>query len=101
MELQSAEYVTKIDDPILVLIGKKDIQIDWKADGGALEQVTANKTDVSFAYPENANHVLKHEGLPLEKLDPQHVQMSYNAPDAELDKETVDIILHWLDDRGA
>ena len=42
---------------MLVVIGKKDLQIDWKVDGTALENATAHKTAVSFSYPKNANHV--------------------------------------------
>ena len=58
---------------MLVVIGKKDIQINWKVDGKALEDATAEKADVSFVYPENANHVLKHEELPIEELSAQYV----------------------------
>src|SRR5579863_7083909 len=37
------EHVAGIDDPMLVVIGKKDIQINWKVDGKALEDATAGK----------------------------------------------------------
>jgi len=40
---------------MLILIGIKDIQIDWRIDGKALEDATMHKRDVSFSYPENAN----------------------------------------------
>ena len=90
------DYIAKVDEPMLVLIGKKDIQIDWKIDGGALERATAQKTRVSFAYPENANHVLKHEETPKDKLTAQDVGLHYNAPDAELDQESADAIYAWL-----
>jgi pimeloyl-ACP methyl ester carboxylesterase len=90
------EYIAKILEPLLVVIGKKDIQIDWKVDGGPLERATAQNTAASFTYPENANHVLKHEDLPREKLTAEYVGAHYNAPDAVLDKEAVDRILNWL-----
>ena len=90
------EYIAKVNEPILVVIGKKDIQVDWKIDGRALENATAKKTAVSFVYPENANHVLKHEEMPLEKLTAQYVGLHYNAPDAELDKEAANAIFNWL-----
>lgn len=91
------DHILKIEEPMLVLIGKKDIQIDWKIDGGALEKATAQKqTSLSFAYPENANHVLKHEETPKEKLIAQYVGLRYNAPDVELDKEAADAIYNWL-----
>jgi pimeloyl-ACP methyl ester carboxylesterase len=91
------EYIARVDDPMMIVIGKKDIQIDWKTDGVALEAATANKAAVSHAYPENANHVLKHEEMPLEKLTPEYVASHYNAPGSELDGEAADAIFSWLD----
>jgi hypothetical protein len=90
------EHIVKMDDPGLVVIGKKDVQTSWKVDGKSLEDATAGKTDVSFAYPENANHVLKYEALPLEELTPQYIGEHYNAPDAKLDEEAADSIFSWL-----
>jgi pimeloyl-ACP methyl ester carboxylesterase len=94
------EHIVKIDDPVLVVIGKKDIQINWKVDGKALEDAMAGKTAVSFAYPENANHVLKHEALPIEELTAQYVGAHYNAPDAKLDQEAANSIFGWLGRQG-
>ncbi len=91
-----SEFIAKIDDPTLMVIGKKDIQVDWKIDGKILENATAKKTSSSFAYPENANHVLKHEEKPREELNAQNVSLNYNAPDAELDSEASNAILDWL-----
>jgi pimeloyl-ACP methyl ester carboxylesterase len=91
-----AEHITKIDTPILVVIGKKDIQVNWQTDGQELEKATANKTNATFAYPENANHVLKHETKPLEEITAQYATLSYNAPDAKLDQEAADAISNWL-----
>ena len=90
------EYIDKVNEPTLVMIGKKDIQVDWKTDGNILEKATAQKTDVSFVYPENANHVLKHEEKPLESLSAHYVSSHYNAADAELDKEAENVIISWL-----
>jgi uncharacterized protein len=36
-----AQFIAQVDEPILVLIGKKDIQVDWQTDGKALEEATA------------------------------------------------------------
>lgn len=90
------EHIAKINAPILVVIGKKDIQVDWKIDGGILEEATANKNAVSFVYPENANHILKHEEVPREELTAQYVSLHYNAPDRELDREAEEAIFGWL-----
>lgn len=90
------EFIAKVDEPMLVEIGKKDIQVDWKIDGALLEKATAQKPAVSFVYPENANHVLKHEEMPLEKITAQYVTLHYNAPDARLDTEAAEVIFSWL-----
>lgn len=93
------QHVAGLGEPILVLIGKKDIQVDWRVDGRALEEATARNGDASFVYPENANHVLKHEGLPVERLSAEYVSSRYNAADASLDEEAASAILGWLDRR--
>jgi hypothetical protein len=79
-----------------VIIGKKDIQVDWKVDGRELEKATAKKADASFVYLENANHVLKHEVKPPKEITAQYAALSYNAPDAELDREAAKAIFSWL-----
>jgi hypothetical protein len=93
------EPLAKVQEPFIVLIGKKDIQIDWKIDGGSLESATKQNPHAYFAYPENANHVLKHEELPREKLTPEHVGTHYNASDAVLDREAADRIVKWLNEQ--
>jgi len=92
-----SEYIKMIKEPLMVLIGKKDIQVSWQTDGKILEEVLSKQRDASFNYPDNANHVLKHEGLPLEKLTSEYVSKRYNADDAFLDPEAVSCILGWLD----
>lgn len=91
-----SEYIAKINEPILIVIGKKDIQVDWKIDGGILANAMAHKNAVSFVYPENANHILKHEEASREALTAQYASLHYNAPDAELDKEAENAIFIWL-----
>lgn len=89
------EQLAKVDVPVLVVIGKKDFQIDWKADGHELEKATAQKAAVSFIYPENANHVLKHETKPREELNAQTTQR-YNEPGIEIDEEATNTSYKWL-----
>ncbi len=91
------EHVGVIKEPVLVVIGKKDIQVNWKKDGEALELALSENGDAEFAYPENANHVLKFEGLPLEKLTAEHAATSYNSSDANLDRDSADLIFSWLE----
>lgn len=89
-------HVSRIADPILVVIGKKDIQVDWELDGKPLESVLTQNKQASFSYPENANHILKHEELPKEKLTPEHVGAHYNAEGVQLDGEATKAIFSWL-----
>jgi pimeloyl-ACP methyl ester carboxylesterase len=88
------EYISKIQAPILVVIGKKDIQANWQADGKALEQAKKGG-EVSFVYPENADHVLKFEDTPKEKLT-ANLALNYNIDGRKLDPEVVKAILNWL-----
>jgi uncharacterized protein len=90
-----SEVMAKVNEPILVVIGKKDIQIDWQVDGKALEKATAQKNNITFVYPENANHVLKHEEKPREQLTAQ-TSLNYNSPDTKLDQETAEMIINWF-----
>ncbi len=92
-----ADYLRQTTVPVLVVIGKKDIQTDWKRDGEALEEAARGKNNVSFYYPENANHVLKHETRPRETLTPDVAMPNYNSPDAVLDPETLNTVLDWLE----
>ncbi len=90
------EQLPKVHEPVLVVIGKKDIQVDWKIDGAALEAATAGMPEVSFAYPENANHLLKREVEPKERLNARSVTKRYNSAAAKLDEEVEGLIIDWL-----
>jgi hypothetical protein len=92
----AAEMLRQVNVPVLVIIGKKDIQINWQADGEPLQRVAAGHKDVTFLIPENANHVLKHEPRPRSELVPAEVAASYNSPDTQLDPEVQASILEWL-----
>ncbi len=92
-------HLSGLTEPLLVLIGKKDIQIDWNIDGKALEAAMSGSGNASFAYPDNANHVLKHEPLPLEELNALYVSEHYNADDSKLDEGALNSITGWIDSR--
>lgn len=81
--------------PVLVVIGKKDIQVNWEFDGGKLKMAAEGMDNVSFSFPENANHVLKYEALSREEVN--LTNPNYNGVDTVLDTETLDIIIKWLD----
>ncbi len=86
----------QVNVPVLVIIGKKDLQVDWQADGEPLQRAAAGHENVTFLFPENANHVLKQELRPRSELAQAEVIASYNGPDARLDPQTLTAILDWL-----
>ena len=92
----AAPLLGQVDTPALVIIGKKDIQIDWQADGEPLKLAAAGHENITFLFPENANHVLKEELRPRSELVPAEITESYNGPDTHLDQETLTHILEWL-----
>jgi pimeloyl-ACP methyl ester carboxylesterase len=92
----AAPLLKQVDVPVLVIIGKKDLQVDWQVDGELLQQAAAGHEEVSFFFPENANHVLKQELRPRSELVPAEVAPSYNGPDTRLDPQVLASILEWL-----
>lgn len=92
----AADLLGQVDVPVLVVIGKRDIQVDWQADVGPLQRAAAGRPDARFLFPENANHVLKHEPRPRSALVPAEVASGYNGPDTRLDPEAEAGILEWL-----
>jgi len=92
----AAAMLAKVGVPTLVIIGKKDIQVDWQADGSLLQQASVGRGNVTFIFPENANHVLKHEPKPRSELQPSEAVLGYNAPEACLDSEALAGIVDWL-----
>ena len=98
-ELWTAEadsLLARVDVPVLVVIGKKDVQVDWQADGEPLRRAAAGRTNVTFLFPENANHVLKQELRPRSELVPAQAEIGYNEPGTRLDPEALASILAWL-----
>jgi uncharacterized protein len=92
----AAPLLRQVVVPVLVIIGKKDLQVDWQADGEPLKQAAAGHEEVTFLFPENANHVLKEELRPRSELVPAEITESYNGPDTRLDPEALASILEWL-----
>jgi pimeloyl-ACP methyl ester carboxylesterase len=92
----AAAPLSEVRVPVLIIIGKKDLQVDWQADAEPLQRAAARRTDVIFLFPEEANHVLKHEPRPREELAQSEAMQRYNADDASLDAETVAAIVAWL-----
>ncbi len=91
-----SENLKKITEPVLIVIGKKDIQVNWKDDGILLESALAGKEAADFAYPDNADHVLKYVDLPMESISAEFATSHYNSDGSHLDTEAVKIIKEWL-----
>ncbi len=73
------------------------MQTDWDIDGKVLEIASAMNGNVTFVYPENADHTLKHKERPREKLTAE-VVLRYNAEDRTLDQDALLAIVNWLDE---
>jgi hypothetical protein len=91
-----APLLEEVNVPVLVVIGKRDIQVDWRADGDSLVRAARSRPQVTFLFPEHANHVLKHEAKPRAELNAEHVVASYNSPNATLDSDAMTSIVEWL-----
>lgn len=93
---EATRLLAQIQVPVLIVIGKKDRQVDWELDGSRLEAAARDVPDVTVAYPEHANHGLKYEPQDRSQLNPAEVAAGYNAEDAILDPQTVSMMLDWL-----
>jgi len=93
--VDASPLLSKIEAPTLVMIGKKDIQVDYLLDGGPLETAAKGMSNVTFSYPDNANHILKNETRPREALTGADA-LTYNASDRVLDADALKTIKDWL-----
>jgi uncharacterized protein len=92
-----ATLLAQVTVPVLIVIGKQDIQVDWEIDGGIWEELAREHRNLTIVYPEHANHVLKYEPKPKAQLTASEVTAHYNADDVVLDAQTVSAITSWLD----
>jgi uncharacterized protein len=91
------QLVASVTVPLLVIIGKKDVQVDWQVDGSRWEKLAKERSNITLVYPDNANHVLKHEARPREQLSQAEIINSYSSEDTVLDPQVVETITAWLD----
>jgi uncharacterized protein len=91
-----AMLLVKVSIPILIVIGKKDIQVDWQADGIIFERMAKTHQNITFITAENANHVLKNEPRDRSQLTAAEAVTAYNSDESRLNLECVDIITTWL-----
>jgi len=100
LSLDPAPMLNGVTAPVLVITGKKDIQVDHLLDGIPLENAAKGQDNISFVYPENANHILKYESRLREELTGADAVVTYNASDRILDSEALEIIYDWLKQNG-
>jgi uncharacterized protein len=91
-----AKLLEKVEVPVLILLGKKDIQVSWQNDGAIFAAIAEKRENIQIAYLENANHVLKYEPKPRSSLTVEEVMATYNADSSRLDDEAVEMIIAWL-----
>jgi dienelactone hydrolase len=95
MSADPVEWLVEIGVPVVVIIGRKDVQVDWQVDGARLQSAAAGMADVSFAFPQDADHVLKYETKGAGSLTSADA-LRYNQAGRLLDGETTTILLTWL-----
>ncbi len=91
------KLLERITEPTLIIIGKKDLQVDWEKDGKMFLNYADKSNNVQLTFPENANHVLKEELAERSKLDPATVGKGYNSEDTKLDEWTMRSLINWLE----
>ena len=91
----ATHLVREVEIPTLILIGRKDLQIDVTLDGAPLEQAATGKGNVTFAYPANANHVFKEDTRTFAEVV-KAPGAGYNENGTHLDPEACAVILDWL-----
>jgi len=89
------DSLAQVTVPTLVLIGGHDVQIDSHADGDPLRETAAGMTNVSFAFPPNANHVFK-EDLRTPAEVATSTGNGYNAAETHLDPQSLKTMLYWM-----
>lgn len=92
----ATQILPKVQIPTLVLIGGHDLQIDVHSDGDPLQAATAGMSNVEFAFPPTANHVLKEETRTAAEVIATPGN-GYNADGTRLDPEALRTILEWLE----
>lgn len=91
-----SKLIKDIRQPVLVLLGKKDIQVVWQIDGPIFEEMAAKQANIKLEYADNANHVLKNEPRTLAEMTITEIMESYNPEAGRLDDQAVDVITSWL-----
>jgi pimeloyl-ACP methyl ester carboxylesterase len=99
VSFEPAAEAAKIEVPVLVLQGGKDVQVDPTLDAQPLvAALKAAGRDVTYHLSPDANHVLKYEPLsPAElRADLVAVQTGYGAMGRDVDPDVVQAVAAWI-----
>ncbi len=88
--------LAKVAAPVLVLIGKQDIQVDWLTDGALYETAAKDQANVTVVFADHANHVLKYEPRDRSQFTPNEAVATYSAADTRLDDDVLKALTDWL-----
>jgi pimeloyl-ACP methyl ester carboxylesterase len=88
----------KIEVPVLVLQGGKDIQVDLGEAQRLVSALRGAKRDVSYHLSPDASHVLKHElkAIPDLLANRAAVQATYSADGIPIDEDVVAALTAWI-----
>jgi hypothetical protein len=88
--------LAKVTAPVLILIGKQDIQVDWQVDGALFEAMHNDHPNLTLVYADHANHVLKHEPRDRSQFTPAEAVTTYSGAETQLDDDVRKTIINWL-----
>jgi pimeloyl-ACP methyl ester carboxylesterase len=88
--------LAKVTVPVLILIGKQDIQVDWLTDGALFETAAKKQANITVVFADHANHVLKYEPRDRSQITAADAMATYSAADTHLDDAVVKAITDWL-----
>lgn len=88
--------LARVTAPVLILIGKQDIQVDWQIDGALFEALLKDHGNLTLVYADHANHVLKHEARDRSQFTPAEAMLTYSAAETQLDDDVLKVITAWL-----
>lgn len=92
------EAIRRVDVPILVLNGLKDLQVDPERDARRLyEAADQTNEQVELALVEHADHVLKHQSMDRDEIATQP-SLTYNDPARVLDEAVLETLVRWVRD---
>jgi len=90
----AADVLWKLDIPTLILIGRKDLQVDATLDGGALERAARGRTTSPLSTRRTPTTSSKRRPAPLPRCWP-HRQWLQRRWDSSR-PESLAMILDWL-----